>query len=78
MKRQREMERRTAKPSTLPTHRTFKNFKYCPFSLKQDRWIEKKALSYTHTPALRYMNSSTHTFTCAHAGGKDSLSEFMD
>lgn len=37
MKRAPEMERRTGEPSTLPTHRTFKNFKYCPFSLEQDR-----------------------------------------
>lgn len=37
MKREAEMERRTGEPATLPTHRTFKNFKYCPFSLKQDR-----------------------------------------
>lgn len=77
MKRAPEMERRTGEPSTLPTHRTFKTSNTVHFHSSRTGELRKKH-SCVHTPPLRYIHPSTHTFTQAHAGGKDSLSEFMD
>lgn len=77
MKRAREMERRTGEPSSLPTHRTFKTSNNVHFhSSRTGKIEEKKEHSRVHT--LRCVHPSTHTFTSAHAAGKDSLSEYMD
>lgn len=75
MTRAPEMERRTGEPSALPTHRTFKTSNTVHFHSSRTGELRKKH-SCIHTHSDIY--TCTHTFTRAHAGGKDSLSEFMD
>lgn len=74
------MERRTGEPSTLPTHRTFKTSNTVHFHSSRTGELRKKH-SCAHTQSRTQIYTLFHTystFTRAHAGGKDSLSEFMD